>query len=379
MTVQVYRSTDYGSPILNTANTALPIALFTACLVDGYGTQTPSSLTQVAGLATCTLPVAHGFPIGTNQNLLISGYDQANYNGNKTITSISPFSFTFSVDSGTVSPATGASPTTKVPGAGWTKPYTNSTTGAIFRQGGGQQRVVQIDATTIASGYGRIIGAESASAWNTLIAPFPTNAQVSGGLYIQLAALSTSVPWILVADDKLFYFFVNPDNSLTSTNGKCTIFGDIIPSDPGDIFATIISSANTTTNNIASFATAWSQGESPAVTYVARRYGGIGTSRLVGRMALAPTNPSGYGTSTYPYPFPNGIDGSLHYTKVLVGDPLGVRGTIPGSVTHLHLSSTFTHNDSFLGSGVDTGKCFTLCNMSGSSSIILETSNTWYS
>lgn len=64
-----------------------------------------SSLTQTAGLATCVTQAAHGFQTG--DTITIYGANQSGYNGAFTITVINSTTFTFAVNSGTVTPATG--------------------------------------------------------------------------------------------------------------------------------------------------------------------------------------------------------------------------------------------------------------------------------
>lgn len=64
-----------------------------------------SSLTQTGGTATATTAAAHG--LSTGNLVRIAGANQAGYNGDQYITVTGATTFTFAVDSGTVSPATG--------------------------------------------------------------------------------------------------------------------------------------------------------------------------------------------------------------------------------------------------------------------------------
>lgn len=64
-----------------------------------------STLTQSAGLATCTTGSAHGY--STGDWVYVRGANQTEYNGVVQITVTSTTVFTFSVDSGATSPATG--------------------------------------------------------------------------------------------------------------------------------------------------------------------------------------------------------------------------------------------------------------------------------
>lgn len=73
-------------------------------VVDGLRREVPvSSITQSGGTATVTAE-SHG--LSTGDVVRIEGCDQDDYNGNHTIT-VSGDTFTFSVPTGTASPATG--------------------------------------------------------------------------------------------------------------------------------------------------------------------------------------------------------------------------------------------------------------------------------
>lgn len=79
----------------------------TVRFVAGYsGTAvTVASLTQSSGTATATVTAGHG--LTDLQQVTIAGASQSGYNGTFTATYVSATVFTFPVDSGTVSPATG--------------------------------------------------------------------------------------------------------------------------------------------------------------------------------------------------------------------------------------------------------------------------------
>lgn len=71
-----------------------------------------SSITHTSGTATVTTATAHGYSV--NQYVTIAGADQSGYNGTFRITLVpSTTTFNISVDSGTVSPATGTITVTK--------------------------------------------------------------------------------------------------------------------------------------------------------------------------------------------------------------------------------------------------------------------------
>lgn len=64
-----------------------------------------SSITQTSGTATCTTSTAHGF--STGEWVYFEGANEAGYNGIVQVTVTGTTTFTYTVDSGTASPATG--------------------------------------------------------------------------------------------------------------------------------------------------------------------------------------------------------------------------------------------------------------------------------
>lgn len=73
---------------------------------DSTGASIVSSLTQSGGTATLVSSIAHG--LSTGDSVYIAGADQTEYNGTHTITVTNATTFTFAVDSGAVTPATGS-------------------------------------------------------------------------------------------------------------------------------------------------------------------------------------------------------------------------------------------------------------------------------
>lgn len=81
MTVRVYRSTDFGAPQLS-GQVGTLLAILDACLVNGYGANTITSLTQSGGVATATTLVPHQYT--NSPKVLIAGAGASEYNGEVT-------------------------------------------------------------------------------------------------------------------------------------------------------------------------------------------------------------------------------------------------------------------------------------------------------
>ncbi len=103
MTVRMHRSTDAGAQVL-TGQQGKMNAVLLEVLCKGVPAVTPTSISQVAGLATCSM-TAHKF--ATGQTVSVYGAIQPEYNGNQVITVTTANAFTFAVSAGATTPATG--------------------------------------------------------------------------------------------------------------------------------------------------------------------------------------------------------------------------------------------------------------------------------
>lgn len=103
MTVRMYRSADRGAMVLTGQNGKL-IDLLKQCLVVGYPTQTPTSITRSGAVATVS-KTAHGFTTG--QVVTVNGAAEVEYNGNFVVTVTTADAFTYAVTGTPATPATG--------------------------------------------------------------------------------------------------------------------------------------------------------------------------------------------------------------------------------------------------------------------------------
>lgn len=173
--------------------------------------------------------------------------------------------------------------------AGWTKEYA-ATNKAVYRPSHGNRYYLRVlddgsDGTNGAR-VARVRGYETMSDVDTGTGPFPTDAQVSGGLFIgkSSTADSTARTWVLLADGKRFVLFVAYHASSLGAYAQ-NYFGDLGGVSAADIYATMLSAANTSANAVA-FAVGNSTGSSSLVTglggaatgYFPRIRTGTGTS-----------------------------------------------------------------------------------------------------
>jgi len=332
MTVRIYRSSDFGAPnTLNNAAGAL-ITVLDACLVNGYGDQT-ITITSAGGVATVTTPSPHG--LLKTAKYTVSGANETAYNGEHSVTVVDGVTLTFPVAGTPVTPATGTI-TGRLSGSGWTKPFSGTYLASYLQGTGSNGMSLRVDDTGTTT---RLVGYESMSDVNTGLQPFPTDAQMSGGEYQTKSSSATFRDWVVVADEKRFYFFNNVNGSATNISGQGMFFGDITSYLPGDSFSTMLAAGNTTTatNSSKFYSLTESFGTSTA-HYLARPYTQLGGSMQCGKMVNgSKAAPTGIGYAGYPYPDP--ITNALHYDKVEVVEPSptsSIRGYLPGLWNPLH-------------------------------------------
>lgn len=322
MTVKVFRSTDYGAPT-NTNAIGSVIAILDACLVNGYGSQTPTSITRSGTTATVTVPVAHGLLDGAF--VRISGANQADYNGDFAITVTSTTTFTYQVTNSPASPATGTL-VSKVAPANWTKPFTGTNI-AAFKQGAGSNGMY-LKVTDTATTAARVKGCEAMTSITTSTGDFPTETQVPSGLYIIKSTTASAFAWEIVADEKMLHFFINGSQYRT-----LTCFGDIISNKSGDAFNTILNSAasSSATNSDAAQFNSTLSSSATLGHYIARPYTQIGTSLANANFSSKGVGQATFGGSGSAIPYPSQIDGALHISKIECGEgTAGFRGTLQG-------------------------------------------------
>jgi len=380
MTVRVYRSTDFGAPQLS-GQVGTLLAILDACLVNGYGANTITSLTQSGGVATATTLVPHQYT--NSPKVLIAGAGASEYNGEVTVTVTGANTFTFPISPSAPASA-GGSPTCKRAGSGWTKPFADGTYVAVYKQPAGSNGLyMRIDDNSTAN-VARMLGYEAMTDVSTGTTPFPTAVQQAGGVYaVKSDAISSAVrPWILISNGPMMYLFVNHDNSATWAVANGVMFGDLksYKAGGGDAYGTIIagntasSYANNFMYSLVSSIASVTNGH-----WMARSYTGIGGSITVGKSSdTVKSQNSNVGVAGMPYPSP--IDGGLYVSPLWISEPsptLSVRGELPGLWNPLHAKPLSTGDIWTPSSGSLVGKVFEAINLYSSAQIFIETSDTW--
>jgi hypothetical protein len=340
-TIVTLRSTDTGAPRLSGTAGDI-IALFDACLINGYNSKTVLSMVRTNQTVTVYFATAHNLAGDGVTKVLISGADQVEYNGIFKISNIQASSFDITVTGSPLSPATGTTITSKVAPVGWSKAFTGTNLG-VYRslESTATKLYLRIDDTGTLSCRAR--GFETMSDVNNGSGLFPTDLQLSGGLFIQKSnsASTASRPWILVGDGFEFFFFSaahgsyptlfysfhfgDPASEMTSDPYGCLIYGgNADDTGQAPAFYCGVAPQSITTSLAAQ-----------AGHYYARIYnqlgGSVGASKL-GSSGLGGTTIGYGGILTYPAQHNNG----LYIAPIVVSDTYVIRGQLKGLYQPLH-------------------------------------------
>lgn len=238
-------------------------------------------------------------------------------------------------------------------GAGWTKAFTASNKRAYRNDPvAGSGFYLQVDDTgavgdarqALVRGYGSLTGLDTGSN------PAPTVAQAASGVPVsKSSALSgVSASWLIVADSRFFYLFVNPWVAAPANGRLPYFFGDFISFKPGDMKCWCISR-----NGLASFNgggdldgyvfstsnTAMTIDQARAAVYVPDSQSSptsAALAHLVGGnrfSSFASWGGPGADSVAYPHPITQGLVYSSTFIYEAVGMP---RGELPGLLVPRH-------------------------------------------
>jgi hypothetical protein len=256
--------------------------------------------------------------------------------------------------------------------AGWGKAFTGTNI-ASYRAAAGNRYYLGVDDTNAQNA--RVRGFETMSAAGDAVAsgtgPTPTDVQVSGGnYYYKSSAASSQVrPWMLLANDRFFMLFTNVStaSATPASTGfnSSMIWGDFWSFVSGDTYNTLISSPATASSSDPRWLVSTVANSSLTdsfMPYVIRPYNNTGTSIQVPKMSLGQMLHAASSGSAGQIVYPAlGVGGLLLPYWMLVdqsGASKVIRGAIPGLWFMCGPAASFTHGDTFSGSGALAGKTF---------------------
>lgn len=313
-----------GAPTLAYTNGTL-IAVLDACLKDGFGSVTLSSLVVSSGVATATVDTGHGFLDHTV--VRVSGATPGGLNGDKRITVTGANTFTFDATGISNQTATGTIAAKMAP-LDWEKVYSGTNKAAYRPQDVASSRLYYrfedaFDASY--SYYATVVGYESMSGIDTGSNPFPASP-----LYIQKNLSQTEYdarPWVLIGDGAAFYLIVYIHGAYPIG----TFVGDVASFVPSDAHGAAVVA-------------------NEAISHVLGRLAVVDNSASAGHAlcrnsllvpgsvpftkfssALTPAY-AGYGG----VPFPNKANNGLLVAPIYLNESGIVRGMMPGYYSPLH-------------------------------------------
>jgi len=331
--VKHFRHTMGGAPTLNGLAGAM-IALLDACLVTGFGLKALDSLVVTDGIATASVSSSHGFTPDAVLRLVIA--DLPALSGEHRVLTRTLTTFTFAAP-GIANGVIGGSMEARLAPAGWDKVFSTGTSFAAYRSPnieGARMFLFVDDAGTTTC---RVVGYESMSDIDTGNNPFPTPAQMAGGLYWHKASAAdaTARGWTLFADDRRFYFSASAHASANLEGGLLHGFGDFASLKAGDAWACFISghtaSAPTGTAALTSSLHYVRNSDNTAAgLFVPRAFTGVASPQPMSLGGLGFPAPDGY-SGAHGTVYPNGPNnGLLVNRRVLTETSDNVRGILPG-------------------------------------------------
>lgn len=229
-----------GAPVLSgTAGSLLDV--LDACLVNGWGLLTATSVSVADGVATAAFATSHAFEPDTVMQ--VAGATPAGLNGQQRATSTTSNGVSWAAPGVADGVATGTI-TIKLAPAGWTKVAGANKT--AYKSGNLSASGCWARIDDSAGRFARLRAYESMTDIDTGVGPTPTEVQQVGGLYISKSDAASSEPrrWIVVASDKFVVLLVAYHNSY-SNNFAPFCWGDFPSLKAGDAYNFLVSAETT--------------------------------------------------------------------------------------------------------------------------------------
>ena len=406
--VKWFSSDMQGAPQL-TNDWGVLIGMLDACLINGFNTQNPTSVTRSGSTVTMTFSGGgHGFV--QHQVILVSGATQPEYNGEQRVTAVTGTTVAFTIVGTPTSPATGTI-AVKTAALGFEKPF-SGTDKAVYRSPNlsSTRMFLRVDNSLDAgwnaayAKFGKVTIADAMSDVDTFTGsqapydaalPNKNHALTGSGTgafngwakwYYAKNGPDTGTPttgnrkWVLIGDDKGFYLSIAWQPTPVEDRALYA-FGDFVPLNGGEAYHCLLQSrlsylaANSSTDSRThSNADLFAPEISSAV--VLKPASGVGSLVYAGGRSIALVNSasrtpnySGYSVSSV-IPAPNVSDSAnlfaptyLIETATQNGlDPASLRGRLRGAfwclvqkpytdgqivqIGDLHYISLTTHYDS---------------------------------
>lgn len=326
--VKHFHSGMPGAPVLSGTAGAL-IAVLDACLLNGFGLQTATSVVISGGIATATLPAA---PAAAKDSIiLVTGATPAGLNGEQRVTSAASNSVAWATTEADGT-ATGTI-TIKLAPLGWAKAFT-ATNIAAYKASDVASTGMLLRVDDSGTTNARVVGYEAMTDANTGVASFPLASQMSGGGYWGKSwqANATARPWFVAGDSRAFFLCVAP--GIYSDNYTVHQFGDFVSNKSGDAYGCALAcNAGDRTANATITECLGYSGKANYNTFIARASNALGGSVgavHIGAMNISNVDAYSANPAYGPFGYPNNADNGLLFCKLLVQSGGGLRGVFPG-------------------------------------------------
>ena len=430
--VKFYNDLMEGAPQVNNTNGSLT-AMLDAVLVNGFGVRAATGISFSAGIATITFAATHKYLL--NQVVEVSGVPQAEYNGQFNVISKTTFTISYYVNG--TPPAPTGTPSVKNPSLNFEIAFTGANKRAYRSKSILSSRLyLRVDDSldpSYSDAYskkGKVTMIESMTDIDTITgsqAPYdPGNltrnhigtgtgvnavdgwykwyyarTQLNGGGQTEdtMATSAANRSWVIIGDDRGFYFFISSDPNNGARTGYC--FTDFESFRQGDAFATILTAtdfngaANTPNGNYYANSTDFNSKFAASLDVsgkvILKDYQQVGPPIRAGFMGLGSINGqviSGQNTGVV---YPNGPDyGLIVHPAYIKQENNHIRGKMPGMMW-VHNDQPLQHFEFVDGILGYPGRKFlvvTLTNYTGASSeynnninkarIVFDVTGPWY-
>lgn len=361
MSVKFFHSGMNSAPVLSGSAGAM-VGVLDACLKDGFGSKSVTSLTISGGVATMNFSGSHSAEVGTT--VLVAGATPSGLNGGQKVTAVvgSSVSFATTEADGTAS----GTITFKMAPLGFTTPFTGTNL-RVYRSASAESTGMYLRVDDTGTQTCRVVGYETMSDADTGTNPFPTDAQVSGGMYWGKSSQSNSTArdWVLVGDERGFVIWGNFAANVLGV-GAAFGFGDILSNKSGDAYGCAIFGGNTndhTSGSPVPGCVGYGMGITAAsFAYIARAHTGLGGAQLVRKIGAFNLSAGYSGTTNYnanAFVYPNGPDNALMVSPVDLQVGSSLRGQLAGVYhTPQAVIDAFSTRDAIAGTGAFSGKNF---------------------
>lgn len=331
--VKWFHSEMPDAPVLRGQAGAL-IELLDACLINGFSTRTPDSITVASGVAT--VAISAGNPYERHAVIKISGASVAALNDEWRIAAATANSLTFvcpGVPDGVV---TGASLIRA--GAGWAKPFSDTNL-AAYQSADPASTQLYLRVNDVDARYTRVRGYEQMTDINTGTGLFPliaTLAETALTWPKSDTASAAARTWAVIADRAFVWVLLHSSSSVLA--GKLPHhFGDIKTYLPNDAYhCTISGVAHATTDTGGNHPGTGSTTSSSAPRVYARAHSQTGGPVVSFLIVFASTSTNWTGSAAVPAA--STLDGNIRLGKIFSmtqNTTSQLRGELPGAMASI--------------------------------------------